>query len=174
MNSQVKIVAILLLLLGSGCEESLNNNDTPGAVDAAFQWVIGERRLPELALLENQGRTLFVLEQNIQLSWITPPEGKDLIFLDHDQLLKRARQGDFLYVAFDELSLDETGHVDIVMGTRWAVAPDSRSLRLSGGSVKLRVSKRWGRWFVEEDYRMIALVPSFRHDETPVILEGHG
>lgn len=160
MKTSPVIVAVLSLILLSGCNVSLGYGDTPAAVDAAFQWVIGERRLPDLGLIESQGREILVLEQNIQPSWLTPPEGKDLIFLGYDQLMQRARQSDFMYISFDEVYFDETGHVDIVVATRWAVSPDSSSVRLSGGSVKLRVSKRLGRWVIKEEYRVIAMLSS--------------
>ncbi|MGH9906176.1 MAG: hypothetical protein ACRD8U_11425, partial [Pyrinomonadaceae bacterium] len=84
--------------------------------------------------------------RNIKPEWIKGIQDTTIKLMSQKQIQRKAdREGDFLYLSFQEIKVRGTCIVVTVSNT-WAVGKNSKGFILSGGGYTYEYRKQSGKW----------------------------
>lgn len=151
------LACCLLLAVACGAPSvgTLTDDDERAILQLALERAIGEGRLPDLALLLEQSPVVLWEDphwQDLDLSALPPYD-----ILSADAVAARAvEQGAFVYLNLNCCRIQDDGRtVQVAVRTSWASPPDDRTLKMSGGALKLAMHRVAGGWAIQQEWVLI-------------------
>jgi len=122
--------------------QRITDEDIPEIVRLTLERALVDGGIPAYELIKDN-ESIVLSTENIDLSLIPKLHGVNFTFLSRVEIQEKAdREGDFLYLRFNKLAIDDFGISALVsLDNTWAVSKDSKVGYLCGGGFTIEYTK---------------------------------
>lgn len=124
-------------------------DDRAQVVRLTLERALLAQEIPDYQLIADKSN-IVLSTQNLDRVGVPHLDGINIILLDPNEIQSKAdHEGDYLYLRFRELELQEDGRIIVSLDNVWAVGKDSKVLYLSGGGFTIEYRREDGMWVGE-------------------------
>ena len=107
------------------------------------------QEIPDYHIIADKSN-IVLSTQNLDRGWIPQLDGINILLLDPKEIQAKAdREGDYLYLRFRELEVQEAGRIIVSLSNIWAQSKNSKVIYLSGGGFTIEYHRENGIWVGE-------------------------
>jgi hypothetical protein len=127
----------------------ITNEDKGQVVRLTLERALLAKEIPDYLLITGMS-DIVLSTQNLDRVWVPQIDGINIILLDPKEIQAKAdREGDYLYLRFRELEVQEDGRIIVSLDNVWAQSKDSKVIYLSGGGFTIEYYWENGMWIGE-------------------------
>jgi hypothetical protein len=164
-NMKSYLPIIIVCIVGVNCNnKSLNlsksNQDIVEVIKMAINNAIVNRDIDEYDQLIQDNKNIIIRDTLISQRMLPKINGMKYKIMSITQMRQKAnKDGEFVYLYFNEIEKDTGNTVVIGIGTSWITPQGSKRVHLSGGYRKYKYKKINGEWKSELIERLISYLP---------------
>jgi len=152
VRRKIGVICCLLWLLACqplATNVAPNEDDKAQIVRLTLERALLSREIPDYQLIADKSN-IVLSTQHLDRAWVPELDGIKIILLDPKEIQSKADQaGDYLYLQFRELEVQENGRIIVCLDNLWAVSKNSTVIYLSGGGFTIEFHRETGRWVGE-------------------------
>jgi hypothetical protein len=149
VRRKIGVVGCLLGLLACqplAAHVAPNEDDKAQIVRLTLERALLSREIPDYQLIADKAN-IVLSTQNLDRAWVPELDGINIILLNPKEIQSKAdEEGDYLYLQFRELEVQENGRIIVSLDNLWAVSKNSMVFYLSGGGFTIEYHRENGRW----------------------------
>ncbi len=148
-----QIVAICCIVWMVACQPLANSkiteDDKAQVVQLSLERALVNQEIPDYHIIADKVNIVLSTE-NIDPAWVPQLNDINFILLIPKEIQAKAdNEGDYLYLHFREIEVQEDGRIIVSLDNIWAISKNSKVAYLSGGGFTIEYHRENGVWVGE-------------------------
>jgi hypothetical protein len=124
-------------------------DDEAQVVRLTLERALLAQEIPDYHIITDKSN-IVLSTQNLDRGWVPQLDGINILLLDPKEIQAKAdREGDYLYLRFRELEVQEDGRIIVSLSNVWAQGKNSKVIHLSGGGFTIEYHRENDIWVGE-------------------------